>query len=179
MWKRFHTLSHGKQLKRECELHLRGTGGAIVTSNTVRLEDLTQKYEGLAGRFLAFLLCSALAVVACNSGVSAQTGGAASLRVSVFDPSHASLPNAETTLINDRTGEKRTAATNDTGMVVFAAVVPDSYTIRVAKSGFKTYEERHFILDPSATRGLDVSLPLSIASENITVTTEAPLVMTE
>jgi len=117
--------------------------------------------------------------MACNSGVSAQTGGAASLRVSVFDPSHASLPNAETTLINDRTGEKRTGTTNDTGTVVFTAVVPDSYTIRVAKAGFRTYEEMHFILNPSATRGLEISLPLSTASENVTVTTEAPLVMTE
>src|SRR5258706_10287937 len=179
MWKRFHTLSHREQLKRECELHLRGTGGAIVTSNTVRLEEVTQKHEGLAGRFLAFLLCSALVIIACNSGVSAQTGGAASLRLPVFDPSHASLPNAETTLINDRTGEKRTGTTNDTGTVVFTAVVPDSYTIRIAKTGFRTYEEMHFILNPSATRGLEVSLPLSTASENVTVTTEAPLVMTE
>src|ERR1700726_3377876 len=145
-----------------------GTGATIVTSNTFGLQEMTQKYEGLAGRFPAFLLCLALVIMACNSGGSEQTGGSASLRVSVFDPSHASLPDAETTLINDRTGEKRTGATNDTGTVVFTAVVPDSYTIRVAKAGFKTYEERHFILDPSATRGLDVSLPLSIASENIT-----------
>src|SRR6266403_4574549 len=138
----------------------RGWGGAIVTSKSVRLEELTQKHEGLAGRFLAFLLCSALVIMASTSGVSAQTGGAASLRVSVFDPSHASLPNAETTLINDRTGEKRTGTTNDTGTVVFTAVVPDSYTIRVAKAGFRSYEEMHFILNPSATRGLEISLPL-------------------
>jgi hypothetical protein len=159
---------------------LRGaTGATIVTSNTFGLQGPTEKYEGLAGRFLAFLLCTALVIMACDSGVSAQTGGAASLRVSVFDPSHASLPNAETTLINDRTGEKRTGATNDTGTVVFTAVVPDSYTIRVAKTGFRTYEERNFILNPSATRGLDVNLPLSTASEKVTVTAEAPLVMTE
>src|SRR5882762_10593427 len=141
-----------------------GTGATIVTSNTFGLQELTQKYERLAGRFLAFLLCSALAIMACNSGGYAQTGGAASLRVSVFDPSHASLTNAETTLINDRTGEKRTAATNETGTVVFTAVVPDSYTLRVAKTGFRTYEERNFILNPSATRGLDISLPLATTS---------------
>jgi len=147
-------------------LELRGaTGATIVTSNTFGLQGPTHKYEGLAGRFLAFLLCLALMIMACSSGASAQTGGAASLRVSVFDPSHASLPNAKTTLINDRTGEQRTGATNETGIVVFAAVVPDSYTIRVAKSGFKTYEERHFILNPSATRGLDVILPHSCWSE--------------
>jgi len=49
-----------------------------VTSNTFGLQGLTHKYEGLAGRFLAFLLCSALVIMACNSGVSAQTGGAES-----------------------------------------------------------------------------------------------------
>src|SRR5258708_19593379 len=119
MWKRFHTLSHREQLKRECELHLRGTGGAIVTSNTVRLEELTQKHEGLAGRFLAFLLCSALVIMACNSGVSAQTGGAASLRVSVFDPIHPSPPTAHTPLITDPTAENRTGPPTKTCIVVF------------------------------------------------------------
>jgi Carboxypeptidase regulatory-like domain/TonB-dependent Receptor Plug Domain len=150
-----------------------------VTSNVFRLQAPTQKYEGVARRFFAFVLCSALVITACNLGVSAQTGGAASLRVSVFDPTHASLPNAETTLVNESTGEKRTGTSNEMGIVVFTAVVPDSYTVRVAKSGFRTYEEKNFILDPSATRGLDVSLPVSGASENVTVTSEAPLVTTE
>ncbi len=73
-----------------------------MTSNTFGRQGLTQKHEGFSGRFLASFLWSALVIMACNSGVSAQTGGAASLRVSVFDPSHASLALAETTLINCR-----------------------------------------------------------------------------
>src|SRR5260370_27713439 len=109
-----------------------GHMSTIVTSNTFGGQGLTERHEGLAGRFLASFLLSALALMACNSGVSAQTGGAASLRVSVFDPTHASLPQAETTLINERTGEKRTGATNEAGPRRFSPVVSVSHTTSVS-----------------------------------------------
>src|SRR5260370_41775906 len=116
-----------------------GNRSTIVTSNTFGRQGLTQKHEGLAGRFLASFLLSALAIMACNSGVSAQTGGAASLRVSVFDPTHASLPQAETTLINERTGEKRTGATNEAGAGIFMGVGAASYNTCFRHNGICAY----------------------------------------
>src|SRR5260370_27440182 len=54
-----YTATQTQQLNRECELELRGaTGASIVTSNTFGLHGPTHKYEGLAGRFPAFLPCS-------------------------------------------------------------------------------------------------------------------------
>ncbi len=120
-------------------------------------------------RSLAFGL---LVLLIAAPGSVAQTGSA-TLRGSVKDPNGAVVPNAEVTLVSDRTQAERKAKTSDGGTYVLTALEPGPYTLRVGAANFKSYEQTDLVMSPNDTRAVDVTLEIGAASETVTVTADA------
>jgi hypothetical protein len=69
----------------------------------------------------------------------------------VRDPQNSAIPAATVSLTNTGTGDVRNAETNNLGEFVFPAVIPGSYTVKVAKQGFRPVERRGLALSSSQT----------------------------
>src|SRR4051794_9415926 len=59
----------------------------------------------------------------------------------VRDQSGQVIVGARLSLLNPKTGEIRTAVTNETGDFSFVAVRPDVYTLKTEQGGFKSFEQ--------------------------------------
>src|SRR6476620_1393525 len=85
------------------------------------------------------LMAAILLVAALPMTVSAQTDSG---RVSgnVRDQSNAFVAAATVTVKNEKTGETRSATTNDSGFFVISSLRPSTYVITVKKPGFGDIE---------------------------------------
>ncbi|MFN7927972.1 MAG: carboxypeptidase-like regulatory domain-containing protein [Blastocatellia bacterium] len=124
--------------------------------------------------FVVLLWCALLI-----GTVTAQTSGSASLRGTVTDPSGAVVPNAKIALRDEQTQQERFATTNQEGGFVFASLTPGVFTVKVEGTGFKSYTLSKFMLSPSETRGLNITLEVGAATETVTITGEAAQIQTE
>src|SRR6266545_8292589 len=86
------------------------------------------------------LLISLVAVLSC---VVAETARAQVLYGTVVgnvkDTSQAAVPGATVTIINPKTNVTREAITNESGTYSVSNVIPGSYTVKVALTGFKEF----------------------------------------
>ncbi|HLJ79465.1 MAG TPA: carboxypeptidase regulatory-like domain-containing protein [Acidobacteriaceae bacterium] len=112
-------------------------------------------------------LCLAIAALCFVFVASAQEN--ATLTGSVTDPSGAVVPNAKVTLTNSATGEIRAGTTNGAGLYEFAALHIGSYNLRVAASGFETYEKSGIVMNVAATVREDVQLAVGASTTTVTV----------
>lgn len=128
------------------------------------------------GRSALGAVCAAVLFVALPLDASAQssTGG---LRGTVKD-SQGVIPGVTVTLTNEGTNISRETVTNESGEYSFPAVDPATYTVKVAVSGFKTFERRGVRIGTQQFVGLDVVLEVGALEETITVTADAPLLET-
>lgn len=133
------------------------------------------------GKFLLLLLrfVMCLALLATASAAFAQTSVSATLRGTVKDPQGAVISNVSVTLTSERTKDERKITTKEDGGFVFSSLTPDTYTIKVERKDFKTYQQSNIILSPSDTRGLDITMEVGATSEVVNVTAEAPEIKTE
>ena len=130
----------------------------------------------------ARLLCSLLTFALLLVGASAaagQTSTGSTLRGVVKDPQGAVVPSATVTIKSARTGNVRTAKTDETGTYVFTAVDPDDYTLRVEMAGFSAREITGLRVSPSETRSEDVELAVGAATETVTVVAANEEIKTE
>jgi hypothetical protein len=88
------------------------------------------------------------------------------------------VPSARVTLINEGTGEQRTATTAETGSFVFPSLLPGQYTVKIECQGFQAYQKTGNAL--SATERLNLAIQMSVGSltETIKVTAEGATVQT-
>jgi hypothetical protein len=119
---------------------------------------------------LAFLCAGALV----SQTITGEISG------TVLDNSDAVVPGASVTLISETTGARREALSNPTGIFVFAAIQPGTYTIRVAQSGFQTLERTGIMLTANdrVTVG-DLRLQVGQTTETITVRSSGEVLNTE
>ena len=92
------------------------------------------------------------------------------------DPSGAVVRGARITLTNEESGAARKAQTNNSGHYAFLQLPPGSYEIRAEKGGFKSAVQRGISLAVSQAATVNISLLVGPASEQITVTEDAPVV---
>jgi carboxypeptidase family protein/TonB-dependent receptor-like protein len=98
----------------------------------------------------------------------------------VVDASGQVILNATVTLLSERTGDKRTVATNDTGGFVFAAVLPGTYTVTVDQQGFRRFEQKGNVLTANEHLSIGkIALVIGEVSETITTTASGTPVQTE
>lgn len=87
----------------------------------------------------------------------------------VEDPSGAVIPDCSVVLSSLGTGATLTTQTNETGIFVFPAVPVGSYTLQVAKQGFKAYLLSDFRVTVGQRATHDVVLELGPSAQSVTV----------
>jgi hypothetical protein len=97
----------------------------------------------------------------------------------VKDPAGAVVAHAQLVLTNQETGVARTTRSSSTGTYVFAAVLPGLYTLRAEAPGFSAYVEKDMVVRVQSTVTADVSLVVGGVTQEVTVTTSAPLLQAQ
>ena len=87
----------------------------------------------------------------------------------VYDTSHAAIPNAKLTLTNPSTGFRRELTTTADGTYDFEAVPPGEYSLVAEAQGFALTTVKGIVVNVGAAVPLDVSMPLKSAQESVTV----------
>jgi hypothetical protein len=93
----------------------------------------------------------------------------------VRDQSNAFVANATVTVKNERTGETRTAESNQQGYFLIAALKPSSYTIKAGKGGFGDIEYTAIQLAVGQELHLDFEFKPAGVQEQVTVTASVPI----
>jgi hypothetical protein len=90
----------------------------------------------------------------------------------VVDPSGRVIPTAAVTLVNEKTGDTRKASTNNVGVFNFLAILPDTYSIRIERTGFKTYQQTRIVLTANGRVDLG-NVQIQIRSDGIDIRSAA------
>lgn len=95
----------------------------------------------------------------------------------ITDSSGGIVPGVQITAVS-RTGETRTAVTNDLGVWLIPQLPPATYKVTASKSGFATVVQDNVQLDVNQSVTLDFKLQVASTSETIQVSTAPPLINT-
>ena len=120
-----------------------------------------------------FFIC---ALLAC-SAVSAQEYRG-TFSGSVTDPQGAVIPNTKITVTETRTGTKSTTVSGPTGKYTIPFLALGTYDIEAKAPGFKTFTQKGLTLSSGENPVIDIHLEVGNASEEVTVTGEAPILVT-
>jgi Carboxypeptidase regulatory-like domain/TonB dependent receptor len=131
----------------------------------------------LSRRFLTLILSLSVAFFAIPVAYGQSTYGA--IAGTVSDPSGAAVPDAQVTLTNLGTTEKRTQPTGNDGLYTFVNLIPGNYRIDIEKPGFKHVTREPIVVQVQQTAKIDSVLQVGQVSENIEVTAETPLLQSE
>ncbi|HEX7136209.1 MAG TPA: TonB-dependent receptor, partial [Vicinamibacterales bacterium] len=93
----------------------------------------------------------------------------------VRDQTSALVSGAKVTVRNEKTGEERTATTNDQGYFLIGFLKPSSYTIKAEKSGFESLDYPSMVLAVGQELSFDFELKPAGVQEAVTVTAQAPV----
>ncbi|MFN2454969.1 MAG: carboxypeptidase regulatory-like domain-containing protein [Pyrinomonadaceae bacterium] len=136
---------------------------------------MLRKFLPLISKIL--ILAAALLLITANVFAQSQaTSG--NIEGRVLDPNGAVVPNATVTATNPQTGFEKTATTDGEGNYRIVLLPPGTYTVRTAAPGFESPS-----LSAEVTVGgvtpLDVTLGVQgVATNQLTITAEAPVVET-
>jgi outer membrane receptor protein involved in Fe transport len=97
----------------------------------------------------------------------------------VTDVTGAAVPQAAVSVTRVETGATRQTTTSDAGVFFFNSLPIGSYTLRVEKGGFKSYESSGLALHVNDKLDLAVKMTVGDVSEKIVVSGETPLLQTE
>jgi len=106
-------------------------------------------------------------------------GASGDITGTVTDPSSAVIANATVTVTDIEKGTKRTVTTDSTGDYRALSLLPSTYSVSVAKTGFQTEIAKNVVVTIGQTTVLDFHMKVSGVSEAVEVTTEPPVVDTE
>jgi Carboxypeptidase regulatory-like domain/TonB-dependent Receptor Plug Domain len=96
----------------------------------------------------------------------------------VVDSSNAALPGATVNVVNQQTNEVATATTNQEGSYTIPFLRPGIYTLTAEMAGFQKYTRSDMTLQVSQTAEINVTMPVAGVTENVTVSSEAPILET-
>src|SRR5579859_3950228 len=125
-----------------------------------------------------FVVLCALLTSVCVATLSAQTV-TGSITGTVIDPNGAVIPGVSVKLLSENTGAVRTEITDSRGNFTFNALEPDTYTLGAEHTGFKKYEKKSLVLNPSDhLSGGQIQLQVGQATESVQVIAEGAAVQT-
>jgi hypothetical protein len=131
-------------------------------------------FQGLCSMLLGAGVLFVLSLMTCPA--SAQEAG--TILGVVKDASGGAVPDAKITITNVETSEMRPATTRDDGAFRVPGLRPGHYTVRVEKDGFKTSTQTSLTLDVAQELVVNPTMEVGSASQEVTVTGEAPIVNT-
>src|SRR2546422_3815106 len=131
----------------------------------------------LSRRFWTLVVSLSLVFLSCPFVQGQSTYG--SIAGSVTDPSGAAIPDAQVTLTNLGTAEKRTQPTGADGLYSFVNLLPGNYRIEVEKQGFKRITREPVVVQVQQSTKIDVALQVGQVSETVEVIAETPLLQSE
>src|SRR5881409_2445707 len=102
-----------------------------------------------------------------------------SIAGAITDPAGGAVTEAQVTLTNLGTAEKRTQPTGADGLYSFVNLLPGNYRIEVEKQGFKRITREPVVVQVQQSTKIDVALQVGQVSETVEVTAETPLLQTE
>lgn len=96
----------------------------------------------------------------------------------ILDSSGAVLAGATVKAINPATGVENSSLTTDAGIYRMPSLSPGTYRLSVSAAGFKSAIRENVVLAVAQTLTVDFSLEVGNVSDQITVSSEAPLLET-
>jgi outer membrane receptor protein involved in Fe transport len=94
----------------------------------------------------------------------------------VLDPTGRAIVQASVTLRNLGTDQTHTASSNEQGYYIFTNLPPASYELSTAYAGFGKFTRTGITLTVGQVATIDINLKVAQQNEQITVSTEAPLI---
>jgi hypothetical protein len=122
-----------------------------------------------------YLLFAVLITLAARFGAFAQTTNA-TLSGTVTDPGGATIPHAKVVVTQIATGQMRSTETSDGGTYSLPALPIGAYSVSVTAQGFKRLSVPSVTLQVGQAAELSLKLDVGATTEEVTVTTEIPLV---
>jgi len=102
-----------------------------------------------------------------------------SIAGSVTDTSGATVTDANVTLTNLGTAEKRTQSSGSDGLFTFVNLFAGQYRIDVEKQGFKHFTRLGVTVEVQQSTHIDAALQVGEVSQTVEVTSEIPLLQAE
>jgi len=125
------------------------------------------------------LLCVLPFLLALGSvRVMAQATNSGDIRGTVTDTTGALVPGATVTVVNVDTGVTHTYVTNDDGLYDTNSIVTGRYTLTFTKDGFSKLVRGPVSLEVGFTT-VNAQLQVGAAAQEVTVTSDVPLLKTE
>ena len=123
------------------------------------------------GSLLVLLICVGITPTAHaqSQALNGQIEG------TVIDANGAAIPNAKITVTNVETGLSRTITSEDSGVYRAPLLPLGTYRITVEVSGFKKLSREGITLTTGQTATVDLKLETGGVSEQITITSDAPI----
>jgi hypothetical protein len=126
---------------------------------------------------LGLALCFCITLI-FSPPLSAQTTYG-SIAGTVTDPSGAAITNAQVTVTNVGTAEKRVEPTGVDGFYSFVNLLPGRYRIDVEKAGFKRTTRSDVIVEVGQSIRIDLTMQVGDVTQTVEVTGETPQLQSE
>lgn len=140
-------------------------------------KDQFQTAGTMRGHWLVALFAAAMLLFTATG--KAQIAGTASIQGTVTDPSGAVIPNAPVTVVDAATQVKHTTLSGQNGLYSFPNINIGTYNLTVTAPGFKTYSQHNIVLEVGSSIGINVTMPVGEASQQVEVQADGIALQTE
>jgi hypothetical protein len=131
--------------------------------------------SSVAMRIFSRLVLVTVFAVACEAGIRAQDISA-SIHGTVTDESGGIVSGAKVTAINTDTGFQRGTVSSSQGAYVLVELPVGRYRVEAEAQGFKKYVQEGISLDVNQQATVAVHLAVGTATQEIQVTSDAPMI---
>jgi outer membrane receptor protein involved in Fe transport len=145
-----------------------------VGRHAKRVSSETQREEKMSRQWVGFLtVCVVVLSLTVSARAQVTTG---TIVGTVQEQSGAVIPGARVTVTNIEKGTSLVFTTDQNGYYNAPFLIPGTYQVRVAKSGFQTAVRSGIVLQVDQQVKVDFSLTLGEVTQTISVTAAPPLV---
>lgn len=117
-----------------------------------------------------------LAAVLLASATLAAQSGTSTMAGAVKDTTGATVPGAQVRVVNEGTSVGVDTFTNAEGLYRVSALVPGTYRLEIALSGFQSIIRRPIPLEIGQTLAIDVTLDVEKLTESVNVVASVPFI---
>ena len=138
---------------------------------------MTEEAERCAQSVFSVALLIAIGLMVWAPG-EAQAQATGSIAGVVTDETGAVIPGVTVTITNAATNQSRTTVTGTDGYYSVLLLQPGKFEVKATLAGFKTVTRDDITVTVESTSRVDLKLGVGRVEENVTVSTQAPLVET-